>query len=205
MQGLAGALSALVFVGCHTPAWRVEQIHEEIDAFDTPRRNAAVEGALAANHAKLAGVEATTVIVMAEVEGCTEPAIDVQLGERLANVDCNAFRNAVLAGGAVDAKRDDGADIALVAAAPLTGDSSGYFVLATTSDGNVLLVRPRKKVVHHRTIWRAGTCDFMPSPVQIGRSAPMFVLPGRRASDVRAVDVAYEGHDTKIVCDERVE
>jgi hypothetical protein len=60
-------------------------------------------------------------------------------------------------------------------------------------------------IVQRRKIWRAGTCDFMPSPIHFGRTVSMFVLPGRRAADVRAVDVAYDGHDTEVVCDPRVE
>lgn len=40
------------------------------------------------------------------------------------------------------------------------------------------------------------------SPVHVMPTAPMFVLP---AADVRAVDVSYEGEETEVVCDERVE
>jgi hypothetical protein len=42
----------------------------------------------------------------------------------------------------------------------------------------------------------------MPSPVNLPASATMFVLP---PAVVRPVDVTYEGEDTQVICDERVE
>jgi len=202
------AALALLLAACHTPEWRVAEIHEQIAAVNTPSHDKAVARTLEENHAKPTDLLPKTIFFRSELNECTDAESVVETQDKQAlHVSCNGLRNALFSGGAVDAKSEDGTqDLALVAYAPLAGDSSSGFFLATTASGELLLVRAHLNVVRKRKIWRAGTCNFMPSPVELhGRSAQMFVLPARRAADIRAVDVTYDGEETEIICDQRVE
>ena len=103
----------------------------------------------------------------------------------------------------VEVKTEDGASSRiLIGARPLRGDSSGGFVLANGANGELYLIRLRLNVVRKRKIRQEGTCNFMPSPVRLEDSTSMFVVP---VAVVRTVDVTYEGEDTEVTCDERVE
>jgi hypothetical protein len=201
------ALLALVFLpligGCYTPAWRVAQIHEEIEAANAPRRDEAVKDALEANRAILLNAVPKTVVFRSDMNQCGAAMAVVEIENDVFVAPCNGLRNAVLAGGAVKIESEDGTVTRVLAAAtPLAGDSSSNFVLANGPNGEIFLIRPRMTVVHKRKIWQKGTCNYMPSPVQLSSSASMFVLP---PAQVKAIDVTYEGDDTEVICDRRVE
>jgi hypothetical protein len=200
------ALALLFFSlgGCHTPDWRVHEIHEEIEAANAPRRDAAVKSALEANHATLANVTPTTIMFRSDMNQCVDAEVVVDTAEKQVLVaPCNALRNAIFSGGAVEAKTEDGsASFLLVGAEPLAGDSSSGFLLANGANGELYVIRPHMNVVRKRKIWREGTCNYMPSPVEMRPSARMFVIP---PAVVRTVDVTYEGDDTEVICDRRVE
>lgn len=201
------ALAALLFsslAACHTPDWRVHQIHEEIETFNAPRRDAAIKSALDANHATLANVTPKVIFFRSDMNQCVDPEVVVETQDKQVLVaSCNALRNALFAGGAVEAKSEDGSSsFALVAAMPLNGDTSGGFVLANGANGELYVIRPRMNVVGKRKIWREGTCNYMPSPLQMMPTTQMFVVS---PTVVRTVDVTYEGQDTEVICDHRVE
>jgi hypothetical protein len=204
------ALVALLFVtGCHTPKWRAEQIRDEIAAVNMPNRDAALKSALDANHATLAeDLHAQVLMFRSDINGCVDADVVVEaMPERQPLVvSCNGLRNALLGGGAIDATSEDGkSSFVLIAVEALKGDHSAPFLLANGKDGGLLLVRLRLNVVRRRKIWFAGTCDFEPSPVHFDATTQMYVVPNRRASEVRAIDVPYDGHDTELVCDAHVE
>src|SRR5207253_9192597 len=141
------ALAALVFVACHTPEWRVAQIHEEIEAVNAPRRDAAVKGALEANRATLLEAVPKTVMFRSDMNQCADAESVVQADNEVFVAPCNALRNAVLAGGAVEVKSEDGSvKRVLAAATPLAGDSSSNFVLANGPNGELVVIRPRMNV-----------------------------------------------------------
>lgn len=204
MDGVLVAVLSLAACQGHTPEWRVAQIHEEIRATNGASRNAAVKRALDANHATLANAKEVSVLFRSDMNECVDAEVVVETADQRAFVvPCNALRNALFAGAAVEATTEDGSTSRmLVAAQPLAGDRSGSFVLANGGSGELYLIRPRLNVVRKRTIRRAGTCNFMPSPVHMARSAWMFVVP---VATLRTVDVTYDGEDTEVVCDERVE
>ena len=203
-RALVALFSSLLCVGaCHTPQWRVAQIHEEIEAVNAPSRDAAVKRALEANRAMPLNAVAKTVLFRSDLNQCTDAMAVVQAENDVFVAPCNGLRNAVLTGSAVKVESEDGTTTRILAAAtPLAGDNSSNFLLANGPNGEIFLVRPRMNVVRTRKIWREGTCNFMPSPVQLSNSATMFVLP---PAVVQTIDVPYEGEDTEVICDHRVE
>jgi hypothetical protein len=201
----AGALAAVLFAcNAHTPEWRVAEIHEEIAATNGASRNAAVKRALDANHATVANAKAVSVFFRSEMNHCVDAEVVVETSDKEVFVaPCNPLRNALFGGDAVQVKTEDGSSSRmLVASRPLAGDSSGGFVLANGANGELLLIRLRLNVVRKRKIHQQGTCNFMPSPVHLPNSASMFVVP---VAPVRTLDVSYDGEDTEVTCDERVE
>ena len=194
----------MLLAACHTPNWRVAQIHEEIAAVNGPRRDAVVKRALDDNHATLASVKPMTVTFRSDINECVDAEAVVETEDkRTLIVGCNALRNALFTGGAVEAKSEDGSSsVVLIAAQALAGDHSGGFVLASGANGELYVIRPHLNVVRKRKMWREGTCDFMPSPIRLWPTTQMFVMP---PAVVRTVDVTYDGEDTEVVCDHRVE
>jgi hypothetical protein len=201
----AGTLAAVLFA-CqgHTPEWRVAEIHQEIAATNGASLRAAVKRALDANHATLSNAKAVSVFFRSDMNHCVDPEVVVETSDKQVFVaPCNALRNAIFGGAAALVDSEDGTTSRmLVAARPLAGDSSGHFVLANGAKGELYLIRPRLNVVRKRKIHVEGTCNFMPSPIRMDRSASMFVVP---AAVVKPVDVTYDGEDTEVTCDERVE
>jgi hypothetical protein len=204
-RALAALPFSFVLLGaCHTPAWRAHQIHEEIETFNAPRRDAAIKRALDANHATLSNVTAENVFFSSDVNECADAEVVVETQDkRTFTLACTELRKAAF-GYSAEAKTTDGSSsVLLIGATPLAGDTSGGFALANGANGELLVIRPILNVTYKRKIWHEGTCNFMPSPVYLPRSAAMFVVPP--PTSIRTVDVTYDGHDTEVVCDHRVE